>query len=177
MMNRFRVLLAAFQLLCTVPLFADEAKVTTWHSQNVVWDIDYADGTLAIGTRTGLLVLRDGALRHFAQGDGLPYDEVLSVTVRDADTLYIGPFGPLDGPQRLYEARIGDDDVTLINITPTPPFMGMVNIIDIAPNGTLWVVDQLGFRRFDGDSWELVEFEEPRLHSAPMAPYGQPTNA
>jgi len=65
MMNRFRVLLAAFQLLCTVPLFADEAKVTTWHSQNVVWDIDYADGTLAIGTRTGLLVLRDGALRHF----------------------------------------------------------------------------------------------------------------
>ncbi len=148
------VVLLAFCAFCG----AQDYDITHFRCDNDVTSVAYKDGTLFVGTRTGLIVLRDGVLTKYTSADGLPNDGVLNVAPIDAETLYIGPFGPFEGEQWLLEARLDGASITLRDITPVvDPLRRLMNMMAVAPDGTLWLVDERGLRRFDGEAWRLYE--------------------
>jgi len=148
------VALLAFCMVCT----AQDYEITHFRCDNDVTSVAYKDGTLFVGTRTGLIVLRDGVLSKFTSADGLPNDGVLNVAPIDSETLYIGPFGQFDGEQWLLEARLDGASISVRSVTPVdPPLRRLMNMMAVAPDGTLWVVDERGLRHFDGDNWAVYD--------------------
>jgi len=148
------VALLAFCMVCA----AQDYEVTHFRCDNDVMDVAYKDGTLFVGTRTGLIVLKDGVLNKFTSADGLPNDGVLNVVPIDAESLYIGPFGQFEGEQWLLEARLDGGSIALRSITPVdPPLKRLMNMMAVAPDCTLWLVDERGLRHFDGDSWAVYD--------------------
>lgn len=154
------VLSTAICAVLSLHAVANGVGITKWRSENTVYDVSFRDGTLALGTSLGLVVLHDGALKRFTREDGLPYDEVLCVVVKDKDTVYVGPFGSYEGPQRLCVVRVSGDHITVEDITPDPPFQKLVNVMDIGPEGMLWASDQVGLRCFDGEDWCLWRYDD-----------------
>lgn len=132
-------------------------EVTHFRCDNDVMSVAFKGGTLMVGTRTGLITVTDGTLKKYTSLEGLPSDCIMNVVPIDASTCYIGPIGPFEGPQRLYEASLSDETVSVRDITPDPPLRRLVNIIDVGPDGTLWALDDQGLRSFDGQSWTLHE--------------------
>ena len=137
---------------------AQDFEITHFRCDNDVTSVAFKDGTLFVGTRTGLIVLKDGVFNKYTSDDGLPNDGVLNVAPIDAERLFLGPFGEFNGEQWLLEAQLKDGGITLRVITPfDPPLRHLMNMMAVAPDGTLWVVDERGLRHFDGQNWTIYE--------------------
>jgi len=149
-------------VLCVLP-HGGKCQINIEHyfaGPNTIYDIDYRDGTLAIGTNAGLIVVQNGKSITFTKDDGLPDNGVKGVVLADRDTLFIGPFGGRRG-QRLYRAEIRGDQLEATDITPEQPFDWNDGMLAVGPDGSFWVGDMFGLSRYDGVAWEMHEWPAP----------------
>jgi len=126
---------------------------------NTIHAIDYRDGTLALGTNAGLIVVLDGQLLTFTRDNGLPDNGVKGLVLADENSLLVGPFGR-KWKQRFYRAEIRRDQLDVTDITPEQPFDWNDGMVAVDRDGSFWVGDSVGLSRFDGTSWEQYQWPE-----------------
>ena len=155
-----------------------------WAGPNRILSLDYRDGTLAIGTETaGLWVVREGELVHLDRNNGLLENSVRNVALLDSRTLFVGPtlhegewcflevvlrdsgpeVGRIPSPDPAFYFYPSDEDVThwaYRNELYVEEDRQRHRMVGVAPDGSLWVGDAAGLRRWDGSSWLTYRWPE-----------------
>lgn len=137
--------------------------IQNYLDMNCVTSIDYRDGTLAVGTARGLVLMKDGQMRMLTADDGLPRSYIPRVAVSDADTIYVGAYHPdiypADEPQRVYEVQLQGQGLTVREITGDHEIKECWQVFDTGPDGSLWLADRYGIHRYDGAEWHVYHHE------------------
>ncbi|MBN1593971.1 MAG: hypothetical protein JW941_12075, partial [Candidatus Coatesbacteria bacterium] len=146
------LLLSAFTLCATC--FAQDYTIESHRCKNFITGLDYRDGTLAIGTRLGLQIFRDGELRTLTVGDGLPTNYIPDVALADADSVYIGPCTAIDGRADLvYLVHFPETGVSVEEITKGLYLSGSHFVFNSGPDGSLWIGEGCDMVQYSQGQW------------------------
>jgi len=155
---------SAWQVIVCLILVVIASQAFGWElrsfvCQNMVTDVDYRDGVLAVSTTVGLWVVSDAGMRKVGTADGLPSDWVVHAKVAGPNRIYTGPFWVSGGRERdvrVYLVELGPSlEVTVTDVTPDYGLYGCFDAFDVSPDGCLWVGDFSGLHRFDESKWEM----------------------
>ena len=159
--HRIVLVLAIAALQSFLTAGPSQGAITSYFSgPNRLFSVDYLDGSLAIGSEQGLFVFRDGITQHVGAADGLPEETVRNVVFQDSLTLFLGPTVQND-VWRFHRVRLLEPGMDVTDICPDdPPFsFGSSSIwfwhqmAQIGLDGSLWVGDQVGLRKFYAGEW------------------------
>jgi len=163
MVRNTRVVLILVAVALSLFLWASAAVGMSIESHfagpNRVLSLDYSEGTLAVGTDRGLFILSEGNVLRFDRNDGLPDRRIDNVVLADGDTMFIGPFGwPND--LRFYRAEIVGARLVISDVTGSEIFSPIKGAVAYGSEGSFWVGDWAGLKRFNGDSWATYEWPD-----------------
>ena len=122
--------------------WAQDYTIDNFRCKNFITGLDYRDGTLAIGTRLGLQVFRNGELLTLTVEDGLPTNYIPNVAVADADSIYIGPcrLSYEEDRRYVYLVHLLESGIEVKDITGDFILTGSSYLFASDPDGSLWVL-------------------------------------
>jgi ligand-binding sensor domain-containing protein len=128
------------------PVLAQEEAWRSYPEITAIYALAADGDTIWVGTDAGLLRRQrsDGTYRRYTTADGLPHNQVNTVTVDDAGQVWIGTAGGVSH----------FDGTTWATYTTTDGLLDNdVRAIVLDGEGQVWVGTAGGVSRFDGTTW------------------------
>lgn len=154
---------------------------------NAVLDVQSLDGELWVATGRGVGQFDGTTWRHYGVRDGLPGDVAITLAASPLGELWVGMnngAAVYDGQSwrniaaiagttvrkidfaadgKVWIATFGDgvaslhDGVASWFVAPDTILSDEVYVLDVAPDGTLWVGTSVGLSTFDGTTWRHID--------------------